>query len=396
MIKSLKPKTRDYKVADGKGMSLQVTTNGAKRWRFSYSFDGKKKTISLGTYPDTTLKMARDKRDKARQCVASGSDPSALRKAEKRPQHVEVKDGFSVFMLEWLEIKKKEWEPSYFGQVSRRMDRDVLPVLGRMPITQINPMDILPVMLTISDRGNTETARRTQGILSQVFDHAIQTGRALTNPARNLAGFLKKPKVRHMAAIIEPLQVGTLLRQIDSYECTFVVKCALRLAPLLFVRPGELRKAEWRDINFDTAEWCFMVSKTKKDHIVSLSRQALDIFRELHAFSGHGKYVFPGYRNDFRPMSSGAISSALDSMGFDSEEMTGHGFRAMASTLIAEKLGYPDRAIERQLSHSVCDPNDGAYDRARFLDERRSMMQDWADYLDNLRAGKDEVPSRTA
>ncbi|RZU47167.1 integrase [Fluviicoccus keumensis] len=391
--KSYKPKKdADYKVADEKGLSLLVKTTGAKWWRFSFSFAGKRKTLSMGTYPETSLKEAREKRDDARKMIASGIDPSANRKAVKSAQSGEVTDSFKVIALEWLAIQKDKWVKSHYSKVEARMHRDVLPWLGNTTIRDVKASDILKVLRRIEERDAIETARRALQNISQVFKYAKATDRADLNPAPDLVILLKKPKEKHMAAVTEPAGVGELLRQIDSFQGTFTVRCALLLAPLVFVRPGELRQAEWKDINLDTAEWRFRASKTHQGHIVPLSRQAVDIFKDIFPLTGHGRYVFPCQRSDERPMSNNAILAAFRRMGIGKDEMTGHGFRAMARTLLSERLRYPDAIIEHQLAHQVRDVHGYAYNRTTFLEDRQVMMQQWADYLDNLREGKDIIP----
>lgn len=390
--KGAKPEEKDYKISDGKGLYMIVKTTGAKWWRFDYSFDGKRKTLSLGTYPDISLKIARERRDESRRMVATGIDPSANRKASKLVESIEVKDCFKLIALEWLNVKKSEWVSNHYSKIESRLKREILPWLGDKAITEIKPIDILTILKRIQERGTLETAHRAKSDIGQIFRYAIQTDRAKDNPTIHLAGALKTPKERHMASIVEPEKVGDLLRQIDGYQGTFIVRCALQLAPLVFVRPGELRQAEWKDINLETAEWRFKASKTHQDHIVPLSKQSLEILKVIQPYSGHGLYVFPGLRGDDRPMSNNAILSAFRRMGIEKEEMSGHGFRAMARTLLAERLRFPDSIIEHQLAHQVRDVHGRAYNRTKFLDDRKKMMQDWADYLDNLRKGEDVLP----
>lgn len=384
-IKSLKAKTKDYKKADGKGLSLLIKTTGAKWWRFSYRYENKPKSISMGIYPDTPLKMAREKRDEARQMLAQGIDPSAARKALKATQAGIIKDSLNSITAEFLNQKIMEWDPVYFSKVEARLKNDVLPGLGNSPITDIKAVDILTILRKVEERGAVESAHRIKDVLGQIFRYAIATGRADRNPVPDLAGALRRSKEKHMAAITDPAKVAALLRTIDAYQGTFVVLRALQLAPLVFVRPGELRQAKWADINLETAEWRFKASKTHQDHIVPLSRQAIGILASLRPYSGHGRYVFPNNKSDALPMSSNAILSALRSMGVEKEEMTGHGFRAMARTMIAERLRYADVIIELQLAHQVRDVHGHAYNRTSFLDDRKEMMQQWADYLDELK-----------
>lgn len=385
--RTAKARSTKYTLPDSQGLVLLVMPNGGKLWRHNFTFNSKRNSLSLGVYPDISLKMAREKRDEARQMLASGIDPSAKRKAEKAVNNGEVKDSLKVIVREWLIKQQSEWALSHYSKIEARLRKDVLPFLGNHPITEIKAIDILAVLQQIADRGALETANRTRETIGQIFRYAIATGRAERNPAPDLIGALPKPKEKHMAAIIDPDQVGALLRQMDSYEGTFVVRSALQLAPLVFVRPGELRHAEWKDINFDKAEWRFKASKTGHDHIVPLSRQALDILKAIQPYSGQGRYVFPSLRSDDRPMSNNAVLSGFRRMGIEKEEMSGHGFRAMARTLLAEELGYPDGIIEHQLAHRVRDVHGFAYNRTSFLPERKKMMQEWADYLDKLKQG---------
>lgn len=371
---------------------MLVKAKGGRWWRFDYTFEGKRKTVSMGTYPEISLKAAREKRDEARRMVATGIDPSANRKASKLADNEEVKDSFKLIAYEWLAIKKSEWISNYHSKVESRLKRDIFPCLGDRPITEIKASDILSVLRRIEEREAIETAHRAKSTIGQVFRHAIATSRAEHNPTVHLVGVLKTPKETHMASITEPLKVGELLRQIDGYQGTNVVRFALQLAALVFVRPGELRQAEWKDINMDKAEWRFTASKTHHEHIVPLSNQALTILKAIHPYSGHGRYVFPSHRSDTRPMSNNAVLSAFRRMGIAIEEMSGHGFRAMARTLLAERLRYPEIIIEHQLAHQVRDVHGRAYNRTKFLDDRKKMMQDWANYLDNLRKGKDVLP----
>lgn len=390
--KSYKPRDTDYKVADQNGLSLLVKTNGAKWWRFSFSFDGKRKTLSMGTYPETSLKQAREKRDETRRMITSGIDPSANRKAIKAAQTGEVVDSFKVIALEWLALQKGKWVESHYCKVESRMHRDVLPWLGNTAIREVKASEILKVLRRIEERDAIETSRRALQNISQVFKYAKATDRAHFNPAPDLIILLKKPKEQVMAALTEPDKVGALLRQIDTFQGTFTVRCALMLAPLVFVRPGELRQAEWKDINFETALWSFNASKTHQGHIVPLSCQAIAILKELYPLTGHGRFLFPCQRTDEKPMSNNAILAAFRRMGIGKDEMTGHGFRAMARTMLSEQLEYDDGIIEHQLAHRVRDVHGRSYNRTSFLAKRKVMMQHWADYLDNLREGRHMVP----
>lgn len=395
-IRSLKAKDRDYKVADGNGLSILVMSSGTKYWRFAYRYNNKQKSLSMGRYPDTSLKLAREKRDEARQTLAQGADPSAARKSLKAIYSGMIKNSLNSIAADFLDMKKLEWDPVYFSKVEARLKNDVFPALGHMPITDIKASDILITLRKVEARGAIKSARRIKETLGQIFRYAIASGLADKNPIPDLAGALRRAKEKPMAAITDPEQAGILLRQIDAYNGTFIVTKALQLAPLLFVTPGELRQAEWADINLASAEWRFKASKTHQDHIVPLSRQAIAILKALQPYSGHGRYVFPSNKSDALPMSSNTILSALRSMDVGKEEMSGHGFRAMARTMIAERLRYEDVVIELQLAHQVRDIHGHAYNRTSFLEDRKLMMQEWADYLDELRNGQVRQSIRAA
>jgi integrase len=390
--RNAKPQERDYKKYDEKGLYLLVKTNGCRWWRFDYTFEGKRKTLSMGVYPDIGLKDAKEKREETRRMINTGIDPSANRKATKMAETGKIKDRFKLIAYEWLTVKKSDWISNYHSKIESRLKNDILPWLGDKPMKEIAASEVLTVLRLVEKRGAIETAHRIKYIIGQIFRYAIITDRAENDPTVHLAGALKTPKENHMASITEPNQVGELLRQIDGYQGTLVVCCALQLAALVFVRPGELRQAEWKDINFETAEWRFKASKTHHDHIVPLSTQALAILKTIYPYSGHSPYVFPSSRSDDRPMSNNAVLSAFRRMGIEKDEMSGHGFRAMARTLLAERLRFPDNIIEHQLAHQVRDVHGRAYNRTKFLDDRKKMMQDWANYLDNLKKGQDILP----
>ena len=393
-IKKAKPEAKQRKLYDQRGLFLLISPKGGKWWRFKYLFDGKEKLLSLGTYPDVSLKDARDRRDEARKQVAAGIDPGEHRKAKKAAKAAKQANSFEVIAREWYAKHSPNWSANHGDRIIRRLERDIFPWIGGSPIADITAPQLLEVIRRIEQRGALETAHRALGNCGQIFRYAVATGRAERDPTGDLKGALPPVKGTHFAAVTDPKKVGGVLRAIDAYEGTLIVRCALRLAPLVFVRPGELRHAEWADIYLDAAEWRYTVTKTKTQHIVPLSHQAVEILQELRPLTGRGHYVFPSARNPKgdRPMSDNAILSAMRRMGIEKDEMSGHGFRAMARTILDEVLGFRPDYIEHQLAHAVRDPNGRAYNRTAHLLERRKMMQKWADYLDELKAGAEIVP----
>jgi integrase len=393
-IRKAKPGGKATKLADGRGLYLLLKPDGAKWWRWDYRrpVTGKRNTLSLGTYPDTGLADAREKRDAARKLLAAGVDPGEHRKAEKAAGVERAANSFEVIAREWLD--KRNWVESYSSKVLAWMENDVFPWIGGRPIAELSAPEFLSVGRRIESRGAVESAHRVLQNCGQVMRYAIATGRAERNPVADLKGALPPSAERHHPAITDAKAVGALLRAMDGYSGGLVAKSALRLAPLVFVRPGELRHAEWAEIDLDNAEWNIPAAKMKMrlPHLVPLSEQAVAILRELHPLTGRGQYVFPGGRSPRRPMSNNAINAALRRMGFDKDTMTGHGFRAMARTVLDETLGYRPDYIEHQLAHAVRDPNGRAYNRTAHLAERRKMMQGWADYLDALRTGANVIP----
>ena len=384
-IKKLKPEPRTRKVSDGGGLYLEITPSGVKLWRYAYRFEGKQKLLALGKYPDISLADARERHQEARKQLAQGVDPSAVKKARKAAGAERAANSFEVVAREWFERWKKDKADYTVKRTLSTLEKNVLPWLGTCTTSSIKAPDVLTILRRIEDRGFSETTRKTRDAISGVFRYAVQTGRAEYNPCDNLRGALKPVKVKHYAALTEPSKVGELLRAIDSYHGGIVVKAALRLAPMVFCRPGELRLMKWADIDLDRAEWKYVVSKTKTDHLVPLSIQAMEILKDLHPITGSGVYVFPGQRWG-RPFSEVTINRALQSMGYDTKtEITGHGFRAMARTLLAERLKWLPEVIEHQLAHKVPDVLGMAYNRTKFIDDRRRMMQAWSDYLDNLK-----------
>lgn len=393
-IRNAKPGDKAKKMFDGGGLYLEVAPSGGKWWRLKYRFDGKERRLSLGVYPDVSLKDARERRDEARKLLANKIDPSENRKAAKAAKVVRATNSFEVVAREWFAKYEPSWSINHATRIIRRLERDIFPWLGGKAIADITAPQLLEAVQRIEQRGALETAHRALGNCGQVFRYAVATGRAERDPSGDLRGALPPVKSTHFASVTEPSKAAEILRTLDGYEGTLPVRCALRLSSLVFVRPGELRHAEWEHIDWDNAEWRFTVSKTDTQHIVPLATQSLEILRELQPLTGHGRYVFPSARNlkGDRPMSENAVLAAMRRMGIDKDEMSGHGFRAMARTILDEVLGVRADFIEHQLAHAVRDPNGRAYNRTAHLPERKKMMQEWADYLDKLKAGAEVIP----
>jgi len=393
-VRNAKPGEKTARIFDGGGLYLEVAPSGGKWWRLKYRHGGKEKRLSLGVYPDVSLKDARQRRDDARKLLANDIDPAENRKAVKAARVERAGNSFEVIAREWYAKNSPNWAENHGKRILQRFERDLFPWIGGRPIAEITAPELLAVLRRIEARGAVETAHRAHQNCGQVFRYAIATGRAVRDPSPDLKGALPPVKEKHLAAITDPKAIGPLLRAMDDYQGQFVTKCALRLAPLVFVRPGELRKAEWVEFDLDKAEWNIPAERMKmrEPHLVPLSAQAVTILRELHALTGGGKYVFPGARTTKRPMSDNAILAALRRMGFTKDEMSGHGFRAMARTILDEVLQVRPDYIEHQLAHAVRDPNGRAYNRTAHLAERRKMMQLWADYLDKQKAGAGVIP----
>lgn len=391
-IKKAKPKEKDYKLSDGGGLYLLITTSGGKLWRFNYRFDGKHKTLSLKTYPERSLADARKDRDDARKLIANGVDPGALKK-EQQAIEQEQAATFKSIALEWHTAFKNKWTENHAGRLLTRLEQDFFPFLGDTPIKEIKAPALLDLLRRVEIR-SVEQAHKLRGTCNQIFSYAIASGRADFNPAAGLVGTIAPVKHKHMAAPVDPKAVTPLLRAIDGFSGSFVVKCALQLAPMLFVRPGELRKAEWSEFNLDDSVWNIPAEKMKmrQPHLVPLPHQAVKIIRELKELTGNGKYLFPCRRSTVAPMSDNTINASLRRLGFDKDEITGHGFRAMARTMLHEILQFTPDAIEAQLAHAVPDRLGRAYNRTTHLAERTKMMQTWADYLDGLKAGCKVLP----
>ncbi|MBZ0252965.1 MAG: integrase arm-type DNA-binding domain-containing protein [Candidatus Methylomirabilis sp.] len=405
-IRSAKPTDKPLRLFDGGGLYLEIAPGGGKWWRYKYRFGGKEKRLSLGVYPEVPLASrkrketgewiegARDKREACRRLLAEGVDPAEARKVAKACNADRAAGSFEATAREWYAKYAPSWVPSHGERTLRRLERDVFPWIGARPVGEVTAPELLDVVRRIEGRGALETAHRALANCGQVFRYAVATGRAERDPSRDLRGALPPVKGTHFAAVTDPARLGELLRAIDGYNGSFTVRCALRLAPLVFVRPGELRAAEWADIDLDAAEWRYTATKTGTPHIVPLARQAVEVLRELQPLTGRGRFLFPSARTPRRPMSDNAILGALRRMGVGKDEMSGHGFRATARTILDEVLGVRPDYIEHQLAHAVRDPNGRAYNRTAHLPERRRMMQQWADYLDKLRAGAEIIPLR--
>ncbi len=383
-IKNAKPKDKAYKLPDGNGLFLEVPKSGNKRWRYRYFFNSKEQMLSLGLFPDISLKEVRELHHEARNMVANGINPSDARKAKKETKS--DANCFEAIAHEWWERNKHTWTERHGLQIYRKLEINIFPWLGSTPITEITPPLLLKQLRRIEDRGAIETAHRVKSNVGQIIRYAIATGRADRDITQDLKDALMPVKKVHFATIIDPKKIGDLLNAIDGYEGHYIVKHALKLAPLTFVRPGELRHAEWDEFNFETNEWRIPPEKMKAGalHVIPLSKQALQVLEDIRPLTGRGKYVFPCLRSSQRPMSNNAINAALRRMGYSKEEITGHGFRSMASTLLNEQ-GYNRDHIERQLAHTERNNVRAAYNHAEYLPERTTMMQDWADYLDNMK-----------
>lgn len=398
-IKNAKPRikpdgsttTKPYRLSDEKGLYLEVAPNGGKWWRLKYRIGGKEKRLSLGVYPDVSLKDARERRDEFRKQIADGIDPSHTRKAEK--QSIGDQHSFETIAREWHTKFSANWTEDHAARTLTRIKNDAFPWIGNKNINDITAPELLTVLRRVENRGALETAHRINQICGQVFRYAIATGRAERDPSGDLKGALPPTRTKHHASIVEPKKIGELLRTINEYSGSFITSTALKLSPLLFVRPGELRQAEWSEIDLEIAEWRIPPEKMKMRalHIVPLSTQAIDLLKEIQPLTGRDKYVFPSNRSVTRPMSNNTITAALRRLGYTKEEMTAHGFRSMASTILNEQ-GWNRDAIERQLAHSERDGVRAAYNYAQYLPERKKMMQSWADYLDGLTNGADIIP----
>ncbi len=385
--RNAKPNDKDYKVTDDRGLYLLVKTNGSKLWRYKYRFSGKERTLAMGAYPEISLKEARSKRDEARRLLDDGKDPSLEKQIQKALNISKYENNFEAVGREWFEVKLTGKSESHRSRSLRMLEKELFPYLGKRPVSDITVPELLTILHRIQKRGVLDTAHRAKQTAGQVFLYAIQTGRATDNPAANLAGALRPKNTTHYPAITNPFEVGLLMLAMDAYNGTPIVRAALKLSALLFLRPGELRQLEWSFINWNEGriEIPATLMKMKESHIVPLSRQAKKILEQLHTLTGRGQYLFPSERGESRTLSDNGIRTALRTMGYSNEVMVPHGFRAMARTLLDEVLEYRIEWIEQQLAHVVKDPNGRAYNRTKHLKQRTEMMQHWADYLDELK-----------
>jgi integrase len=376
------------KHADGGGMYLLVKAGG-KYWRMDYAYAGKRKTLALGVYPEVSLADARDRRTDARKLLAKDIDPGAAKRQEKLARAEAAANTFEAVARDWLQKTAADRMASTQGKVTTWLEKDVFPYIGKMPISNIGPRDVLAALRIMEARGALDSVQRVKHVCGMVFRYAVACGSAERDVTQDLRGALTKATAGNHAAITEPKQMGDLLRSIFEYSGHPCTVAALKLAPLVFVRPGELRTAEWAEIDLDAAEWRIPGSKMKMkmDHIVPLSTQAVEILRSLQPITGHGRYVFPSLRTGERPMSENTLTAALRGMGYAGDVHTAHGFRATARTILDEVLNERVDLIEHQLSHAVKDANGRAYNRTAHLPARRELMQRWADYLDKLRVG---------
>lgn len=395
-VKNAKPREKEYKLSDGFGLHLLVTPSGGKLWRLQYLFAGKQRKLPLGAYPAVSLSEARKQRDIAKEQLSKGIDPGLVKKAQKSAKVSSAENSFEVVAREWYQEFKHTWAEGHAVTIINRLEQNVFPWVGAVPIDELEAPEVLEVLRRVQARGALETAHRIKGIFGQVFRYAIATGRARRDVAADLRGALPQPLPQVRASITDPKEVARLMKASDAYKGTVVVRAALRLAPLVFLRPGELRKALWEEFDLDAAEWNVPIERLKltkmekakrkgEFHLVPLSRQAVKILRDLQPYTGRSRYVFTGGRSYDKCMSENAVNAALRYMGYDGDTMTGHGFRAMARTILDEVLGFRPDLIEHQLAHAVKDPNGRAYNRTTHLAARCAMMQRWADYLDELK-----------
>ena len=387
-IKKAKPKDKTYKLADGGGLYLQISPDGGMYWRYQYRFLGKQKSLALGVYPEIPLKAARKAHKDARLKLADNIDPSEARRQEKLARTEAQANSFEAVAQEWL--VRQQVAPETDKKNRWLMETFAFPYIGHRPIADISPRELLDVLRRVESTGKLETAQRLKTKCGQVFRHAIIEGKAEIDPTASLRGALKSPKVKHRAAITDPSRLGKLLRDMQASTAGPVVKTALLLTPILFQRPGEIRQMEWSEINWEEQRWEIPADKMKMrhPHIVPLPQQAMALLQDIHLFTGRGKYVFPSQRGASRCLSENGVRVALRDMGYGNDDVTPHGFRATARTILDEVLGYRIEWIEHQLAHAVKDPNGTAYNRTSFLSQRTKMMQEWANYLDALRDGK--------
>lgn len=393
-IRAIRATDKPVRKADGKGLYIEVFPNGSKLWRMKYRFAGKEKRLALGSYPEISLAEARKRRDAARSTLELGSDPGLERKQEKIAAKVSAANSFESVALEYLAKMKAEGRAPATLAKAEWFLALLKPAIGSMPVSAVDPQMLLAALRKLEGKGNYETAKKARSFASRVFRFAVATSRAASDPAALLNGALVSPKAKHYAAILEPAKFGALLRAIDSFEGSPVTALALRIAPHVFVRPGELRHAEWSELDLDEGIWRIPAGrmKARRPHAVPLSPQAIALFKELYALTGPDGYVFPAFHTFSRPMSENTVNAAFRRMGFGKDEVTGHGLRATASTLLNESGKWNPDAIERALAHGFSDAVRGAYHRGQHWDERVRMAAWWSDYLDRLKAGGEVVP----
>lgn len=384
-LRSLKPRDKVFRLADSNGLCVEVRPAGTKFWRYRYRYDGKASMLTLGEYPLVTLAEARTKRDMARAQLQAGTNPAEAARLELAARRDSAENSFAVVANELLQQRSKSLSEGTVARERRMLEKDLGPVVGDLPVDKVTAPLLLKALRKVESRGAVETAHRCRAAASRVFRYAIATGRMDRDPATDLSGALSKPQASHFAAITDPDEFGALLRALYGYQGSPAVQAALKLAPLWFVRPGELRHARWEDLNMDKAQWHYFVSKTQTWHIVPLATQALEILDELRPHARRSEYLFPGQRTIRRPLSENAITVALRTLGYGGDVMTGHGFRATARTMLDEQLECRLEYIEHQLAHTVRDALGRAYNRTTHLRQRSEMMQRWADYLDHLR-----------
>jgi integrase len=404
-LRALRVKPVPGKYADRDGLFLRVTKTGSLLWQWRWRAPAGETTISFGAYPDVGLARARELQRAAREQVRDGIHPNQA-KREARRAAVELKaSSFEAVARDWYSTRKDEWAPAYGARLLSRLERDVFPWIGALPITGIAPPQVLAALRTIEQRGAIESAHRALEHVSQVFRFAVASGLVTSNPARDLKDALRKPMPKHFPAVTDPTRLGEVLRSFDAYRGSFIVRCALKLLPMLLLRPGELRFTRWNEIDFEAATITVPAARMKrvkagklhgKPHVVPLSTQAVAVLRDLEPLTGRGEYVFRGERHYERPMSDSTLVAAFRAMGIAADEAVAHGFRATARTLIAEKLNVPEQVIEAQLAHTVKDSLGNAYNRTEWLKERTKMMQRWADYLERLKVGADVIPLKAA
>ena len=386
-VQNAKPKDSMYKMFDGGGLFLQVNPSGGKYWKMKYrKADGKEGLLTFGGYPEISLEQARRMRDEARAQRASGLDPGIVRQEEKAERRTRASNTFEAVSREWMEVHATKVKAQTLHIYRVLLEKSVFPLIGKRPIAEMKAPDFLALFRRLEEQKQLYSVKRISIVCGMIMRFAVAAGKAEADPTPALRGSLKAHKTKHLAAMTDPKQVGRLLRTIDAYPGSFVVSTALKIAPYVFVRPGELQHARWEDIDFDACEWRYTTSKTNTPHIVPLVPQVMKLLQELYAFTGNGEWVFPSQRQKGGPMGKTSMLAALRSMGIRDEEMTPHGFRAMARTLLDEVLGERYELIEHQLAHMVRDPNGRAYNRTVHLAERRRMMERWAQYLDELRA----------